>query len=99
VAVNPIFQVNPRFTNISGQSLRALTYVVRTLSGDNTLINADGAPPAGGVGSTVTVPDQEMGPDRVLRPGETFIDPPFFICLASENPFAFFIDVLGIPVP
>jgi hypothetical protein len=100
-----IFAINPTFTNISQTvSLRALQYVVRTLSGGNTLINADDAPPAGGVGSTVTVGDRALGPDGILRPGESFHiirneGQILFICLASRNPFQFFVDVLGIPVP
>jgi hypothetical protein len=103
-----IFAINPEFTNISQVSLRGLQYVVRTLSGRNTLINADDAPPAGGVGSTVTVPDRALGPNGILSPGESFLivrqtegEPLgiFLVCLASRSPFQFFVDVLGIPVP
>lgn len=98
-----IFAINPEFINTSQTSLRGLQYVVRTLSGGNSLINADGAPPAGGVGSTVTISDNLLGPDGLLKPSESFHDQTnegkasFFICLASRSTFEFFVDVMGIP--
>jgi cathepsin L len=98
-----IFVVNPRFSNISGKSLTSLTYVVRTLSGGNTLINADNAPPAGGVGSMVTVPNSALGSDGILSPGESFLisggEGALYICLASMATFEFVVDVLGVPLP
>jgi hypothetical protein len=104
-----IFAINPEFRNNSQiVSLRGLQYVVRTLSEGNTLINADDAPPAGGVGSIVTVPDSALGLDGILSPGESFLigrqtegEPLgiFLICLASRSPFQFFVDVWGIPIP
>lgn len=100
-----IFNINPQFINISNSGLTKLQYVVRILSGGNTLINADNAPPAKGVGSRITVPDSELGSDGVLSPGESFHiksntgQGAFFVCLASRNRFDFFVDVLGISIP
>jgi hypothetical protein len=104
-----IFAINPEFTNISQTvSLKALQYVVRILSGGNTLINADNAPPAGGVGSTVTVPNSALGPDGILSPGESFHvvrqaegEPlgVLLVCLASRSRFQLFVDVLGTLIP
>lgn len=112
-----IFNINPRFTNISQTvSLRGLQYVVRQLeyvvpspAKKITLINADDAPPAGGVGSTVTVGDAALGPDGKLTPGETFQvrrqeeGQGLMICLdapvAGDRRFRLLVDVLGILVP
>jgi hypothetical protein len=57
------------------------------------LQNADGGP--GAVGARLTIPKKNEFSDGVLSPGE-FVDVPFSICLKDENPFSFFVDVLGI---
>ena len=68
---------------------------VATLTNGNLLQNADGGP--AGVGATLTVPKTGSFSDGVLSPGE-FVDVPFSMCLKDENPFTFFVDLLGIQV-
>ncbi len=46
-------------------------FEIVTLTGGNVGLNADGGP--GGVGSTVSVPAIDLGPDGVLSPGESFV--------------------------
>ena len=66
---------------------------MNTLTGGNLLLNADGGP--GGVGSSLTIPNIDLGGDEVLTPGENF-QAIFEIGLASPNPFTFFVDVFGV---
>jgi len=65
---------------------------VLTLTNENVLGNADGAP--GTVGSILTVPSFT---DDVLSPGES-VDVPFVICKNNTSGFDFFVDVYGNPV-
>ena len=65
---------------------------VLTLTNENVLGNADGAP--GTVGSILTVPSFT---DDVLSPGES-VDVPFVVCKNNTSGFDFFVDVYGNPV-
>jgi hypothetical protein len=86
------FRFEARLTNIRERSLSDLVIAVIELTGLNLLQNADSGP--GGVGTNMTVPRQEGFSDGVLRPHE-FVDVPFIICLLQQEPFRFFVDVLG----
>jgi CSLREA domain-containing protein len=85
------FFITATFTNTSNISIRKPFFQVVELSGGNVLINADSGPE--GVGATLT-PD--VGPDRLLTPGESVIGE-FRIGLQTLNPFTFFVDVMGEP--
>jgi hypothetical protein len=63
---------------------------VITLTNGNLVQNADSGP--GGVGNTVTVPRTGDFSDGLLRPGQS-VDVPFRICLKSQDPFTFLVDV------
>jgi hypothetical protein len=77
----------------SSPPLSDLVARVTTLTNGNLLENADGGP--GAVGARLTIPKKDDFSDGVLSPGE-FVDVPFSICLKDENPFSFFVDVLGV---
>jgi len=87
------FNFDARLFNNSSPSMSKLLVKVATLTNGNLLQNADGGP--AGVGATLTVPKTGSFSDGVLSPGE-FVDVPFSICLKDENPFSFFVDVLGL---
>jgi len=86
------FNFDARLSNNSSPSLSKLVVKVATLTNGNLLENADGGP--GGVAATLTILKTGNLSDGVLSPGE-FVDVPFSICLKDENPFSFFVDVLG----
>ena len=80
-------------------TLSGLFFDVAVLTGEgNVLCNADGGP--GGVGSTLTVPIPLASDysDGLLGPGESF-DVEFVIGLVVHEPFDFFVNTLGIPMP
>jgi FG-GAP repeat len=87
------FGFEVRLTNASDHSLTDLVMVVTTLTNGNLLQNADGSP--GGVGSRLTVPEQDGLSDGVLSPDE-WVDVPLLICLARRRPFQLVVDVLGL---
>jgi hypothetical protein len=86
------FRFEASLTNISGESLSHLVIEVIELTGGNLLQNADGGP--GGVGSHLTVLQQDGFIDGVLRPDES-VDVPFVLCLMERQPFRLLVDVLG----
>jgi hypothetical protein len=69
-----------------------LFFSVSELTGRNLVLNADGAP--GGVGATVT---PEVAGD-VLEPGASVMAE-FVIGLQVQEPFTFFVNVFGEPLP
>jgi hypothetical protein len=88
------FSFDARLTDQSSSPpLSDLVARVTTLTNGNLLENADGGP--GAVGARLTIPKKDDFSDGVLSPGE-FVDVPFSICLKDENPFSFFVDVLGL---
>jgi hypothetical protein len=85
------FTITATFTNTSTTPLRFPFFSVSDLTGDNLVLNADGAP--GGVGATV-IP--EVVGD-VLAPGAS-MTAEFVIGLQTRERFTFLVDVLGEPV-
>jgi hypothetical protein len=85
------FHITAEFVNTSNEAIVHPFAEVVELSGGNLLLNADGG--AGGVGARVTLPDSASNP---LLPGaaETF---EFVIGLQSQEPFTFFVNMLGDP--
>jgi hypothetical protein len=77
----------------SSPPLSDLAVQVKTLTNGNLLQNADGG--NGGVGSTLTVPKKNGYSDGTLSSGE-LVDVHFSICLKTNKPFTFFVDVLGM---
>ena len=89
------FSFDARLTNEnSSPPISGLIAKVKTLTSGNLLHNADGG--NGGVGSTLTVLNEDGYSDGKMIPGE-FVDIPFTICLKKLAPFNFFVDVLGLP--
>ena len=86
------FTITATFTNTSDTPLRFPFFSVSQLTGDNLVLNADGAP--GGVGATVT---PEVAGD-VLAPGASMTGE-FVIGLQEQERFTFFVDVFGEPLP
>jgi hypothetical protein len=86
------FTVTATFTNTSDMPLRFPFFGVTQLSGDNLVLNADGAP--GGVGATVT---PALAGD-VLAPGAE-VTAAFVIGLQAQAPFTFFVNAFGEPLP
>jgi hypothetical protein len=83
-----------RLTNQSTSRVYDLMAKVITLTNENVLQNADGAP--GGVGAILTIPQVGQYSDGVLGPGE-FVDVPFVICLKDlSSTFNFEVDVPGL---
>ncbi|MFO0698129.1 MAG: SBBP repeat-containing protein [Nitrospira sp.] len=88
------FGFDAQLTNKNGSPpLSDLAVKVTTLSDGNLLRNADGG--NGGVGSTLTVPKTSGYADGTLSPGES-VGINFSLCLKSNTPFTFFVDVLGM---
>lgn len=88
------FQFQARLTNKStSPPLTNLAIQVKTLTNNNLLQNADGGP--GGVGATLTVPENAQFADGILDANE-FADVPFVICLKQRTGFTFLVDVLGV---
>jgi hypothetical protein len=86
------FTITATFTNTSDTPLRFPFFSVSQLTGDNLVLNADGAP--GGVGATVT---PEVAGD-VLAPGAE-VTAEFVIGLQEQAPFTFFVNVFGELLP
>jgi hypothetical protein len=87
------FRFMARLTNTTTSvSLSDLQVEVAALTNGNLLQNADHGPE--GVGSLLTVPQQDGFADGLLRPTE-FVDVPFVICLTQFTPFSLFVDVFG----
>ena len=80
-----VFTVTTTFANTSADSLSDVFFEVTTLTGGNTVLNADEGD--GGVGSTVNAGD--------LSPGESF-DVVFEIGLVVRAAFEFFVDAFGV---
>ena len=80
-----VFTVTTTFTNTSADSLSDAFFEVTTLTGGNTVLNADEGD--GGVGSIVYAGD--------LLPGESF-EVVFEIGLDVRAPFEFFVDAFGV---
>jgi hypothetical protein len=86
------FTITATFTNSSATALHVPFFLVTELSGGNLVLNAEEG--AQGVGATVPL---EAG-DRVLDPGETAVVD-FLIGLQEREPFRFFVDLFGEPLP
>ena len=86
-----IFRITAEFTNTSNQAIVNPFVEVVELTGGNLLLNADGG--AGGVGARLTSPDSASMP---FQPGasSTF---EFLIGLQRQEPFTFFVNMLGEP--
>ena len=84
-----IFRITAEFTNTSNQAIVNSFVEVVELTGGNLLLNADGG--AGGVGARVTFSKSES---TAFLPGatETF---EFVIGLQKQEPFTFFVSLLG----
>jgi hypothetical protein len=65
-----VFTFSSTYKNKSATTLKDLFFKVKTLSGDNLLLNADGGP--GGVGAVISVPAVALGDNGTLEPGESF---------------------------
>jgi hypothetical protein len=85
------FTITATFTNTSDTPLRFPFFGVNQLTGDNLVLNADGAP--GGVGASVTL---EVAGD-VLAPGAS-VTAKFVIGLQTPKHFTFFVNLFGEPV-
>ena len=90
-----VFTISATFTNTSTDQLFDLRFQVATLTGANTILNADDAPPSGDEGATISVSPASLGDNGLLDPGET-VTQDFDVCLASPQPFQFFVDVSGL---
>jgi hypothetical protein len=86
------FTITATFTNTSDTPLRFPFFGVSQLTGDNLVLNADGA--SGGVGATVT---PAVAGD-VLASGAS-VTAEFVIGLQTPEPFTFFVNLLGEPLP
>jgi hypothetical protein len=86
------FTITATFTNTSTRPLRFSFFTVTALSGGNLLLNAEEG--SMGVGATLT---PEVG-DAVFSPGET-VAVDFLIGLQAQEPFRFFVDLFGEPLP
>jgi hypothetical protein len=84
-------RITAEFTNTSAQMIGHRFAEVVELAGENLLLNADGG--AGGIGARLTLLDHTSTP---LLPGatETF---EFIIGLQTQEPFTFFVNMLGDP--
>jgi hypothetical protein len=82
------FTITATFTNTSDTALRFPFFGVSQLTGENLVLNADGAP--GGVGATVT---PAVAGD-VLAPGAS-VTAEFVIGLQTPERFTFFVNLLG----
>lgn len=88
-----VFTIQTTFTNVMTETYRNIFFKVEVLTGNNLLLNADGGP--GGVGSTLTIPNADLGSDGKLTPGESF-QVSFEIGLAERKQFDFFVDLYGV---
>lgn len=85
------FRITAEFTNTSTQLIGHRFAEVVELSGDNLLLNADGG--VGGVGARLTSP-KSLSTAFVPGATETF---EFVIGLQKQEPFTFFVNMLGDP--
>jgi hypothetical protein len=83
------------WNNTSDQIISDISVVVSILTGGNWLLNADDEP--GQVGATMTIPNDALGSDGVLTPGESG-SVEFLIGLLSY-PFDFFVQGFGTVEP
>jgi hypothetical protein len=85
------FRITAHFTNTSTQAILHPFVEVVELTGGNLLLNANGDP--GGVGARLTLPNSANTP---IEPGasSTF---EFLIGLQQQQPFTFFVNMLGEP--
>ena len=85
--------IRATFKNTSSTPIDAPFFVVTELSEGNLLLNADGGP--SGAGAQLTA---DVGPDKILSPGESFTTE-FVVGLQNRRRFRFFVDVWGLPIP
>jgi hypothetical protein len=88
--------VTATMTNTSTKAIRPHHFVVVTLSNNNLVLNANGAP--GGAGATVSVAASALGADGKLTPTETFKQA-FKVGLKVKSPFSFYVSVHGDVLP
>lgn len=88
--------VTVTMTNTSTQAIRPHHFVVVTLTNNNLVLNADGAP--GGAGATVSVAASALGADGKLTPAETFKQA-FKVGLKVKSPFNLYVSVHGDVLP
>ena len=86
------FSFAARLTNTQSAPMSDLILTVSTLTNGNLLRNADEGP--GGAGASITVAKAGDFSDGLFSAGES-VDQAFTICLKNNNPFSFFVDVLG----
>jgi hypothetical protein len=84
-------RITAEFTNTSPQTIGHRFVEVIELAGENLLLNADRG--AGGVGARLTLPNSASTP---LLPGDTE-RVEFVIGLQKQEPFTFFVNLLGDP--
>ncbi|MFN8459395.1 MAG: choice-of-anchor Q domain-containing protein, partial [Anaerolineae bacterium] len=90
-----VFTFSSTYKNKTSTTLKDLFFKVKTLSGNNLLLNADGGP--GGVGAVISVPAVALGDSGTLEPNESFkID--FKIGLKKRWPFLFLVNAYGVPL-
>jgi hypothetical protein len=77
-------------------ALSTVAVKVVTLTNGNVLLDPVTNLLLGGEGAIMQAPKQGMNADDLLSPGEA-LDVPFVICLRTVQPFAFLVDVFGIP--
>ena len=87
-----VFTITAAFTNSSDDDFDDMHALVRILTGDNLVLNADNGP--GGVDSIISVSPQDLGLDGALVPGESFTQV-YEIGLTVRTTFDFFIDLFG----
>jgi hypothetical protein len=85
------FRITADFTNTSTQAIVHPFVEVVKLTGGNLLLNADGG--AGGVGARLT---SSNGSGTPIEPGATSTFE-FLIGLQRQEPFTFFVNMLGAP--
>lgn len=91
-----VMTITASFTNVSGQSLEGVYFIVTQLGNSGVLLNADGGP--SGVGARLTVPAASLGPGGIWQPG-TVLQQVFEIGLQTPGNFAFYVDAYGLLAP
>jgi hypothetical protein len=86
------FSFDARLSNIAGSALSELNVRVAALDNNNLLLTALGN--TFGAGGMFPVRQSDDYADGWLAPAAQ-VDVPFTVCLATMQPFGFFVDVLG----
>lgn len=89
-----VFTVEATFSNVTEVSLEDVYFSVAGLGSGDVILNADDGP--GGMGATISVPDEVLGEDGILDPFESFTFR-FNVGLASGIVSELVIDANGAP--